>query len=389
MVWWWLLFLSSTTTSWDVSLPIPAMGTVGERSKFFHENALKLMPKLDMNSSIIEWMEMQAPLTFDLAAGTYLKWSRYQEAILRSCDELWSLVPEDRLDFLWDFRVSWTRSMPRYGKFVYVPLPWHQLVEQAVLYENYEPLKRAANIFKRLNFEKFSHFLTTGQCSLLQIKRHARRGGFRFPYLDRIELVFNGRLENIDRFSSQLDLDFREIPTVLLYRREIKVKQQKTQSVFFSGACTSPLRERLHLYLSVRPCGNKQRAYVNELAQSTWALAPRSTFPNTHLLAEAIQAETLPIYIFDWKVNTSKPLPPSRKIIPLLPYSDIGLRWRDLGIVTTADKLTRLTEMIHQTPTELRENYLRWARHLFTLKGSFHYMLIVLKVYSDALLPGT
>ena len=79
----------------------------------------------------------------------------------------------------WSKDVAKRARARRFGRFVYLPVPWHHVVEQyGMLRRDTTPLRLLAAILRRLDFEQFDHFITIGQASLEQAERYARRAGF-------------------------------------------------------------------------------------------------------------------------------------------------------------------------------------------------------------------
>jgi len=290
---------------------------------------------------------------------------------------------------------QWLEEMPQFGKFIYIALPWHYIVEQCgMLRQNYEPLRLASGIFEILQFKEYDHFTVIGQASLRQIQKYSRRGGFEFPNLDKLKLIFTARLENIDRVAKGENLKLREVPIPLLHPRMMEIpfdafKSNKEPFVFFSGACSSPVRKFLHklsksnLYnmTGIRSCDERRLSryeFYTEMAKATWVLTPRGSYPAAYMMSEALQCGSLPIYIYGWRDNCTKALPSINSYVPFFPFYNMGIDWRDLGLLINADEIQSIPRRLSRIDPQSRLNNVLRLQSLFSLQGTFRYMLVVL-----------
>ena len=129
-------------------------------------------------------------------------------------------------------------------------VPWHHIVEQhGMLLKDYGPLRQTSELFSRLDFERYDHFITLGQASYRQISKYCTRGGFTFQHFEKLALIFTSRLENLDRVALNEPLVRQEVPIPLLYRRDQEAMPHgqltKKPAAFFAGSCTCPMRRKL------------------------------------------------------------------------------------------------------------------------------------------------
>jgi hypothetical protein len=201
-----------------------------------------------------------------------------------------------------------------------------------------------------------------------------------------------------------------------MYHRALEVPPRpgpRKPRLFFSGACTSELRGRFAEELlranaaqrvakaayatTIIECGRKRSraAFVDGVSQSLWVAAPRGRYPATFMLSETWQAGSLPVYVYDTTRHGRGPLAPqmnasllpsSAAIAKLMPYSNVGLDWAAAGLVLTARELGDLPAILRAVrapEAKRRLEYTNWTRPLFTIDGSFKYMLLVLSALAE------
>ena len=362
---------------------------------------IEKLPGLGPSESVEAWFER----TINNKSVPDIAWWQYQQEVLALCEPFWKLVNRKMRKRLaeYDYWELWQRRMPQFGYFVYVPLPWHHIVEQhGLLLKNYGPLRQTSELFSRLDFERYNHFITLGQASYHQISQYCTRGGFTFQHFEKLALIFTSRLENLDRVALNMSLVRQEVPIPLIRgrRREAMLHGQLTKkpAAFFAGSCTCPMRRKLAPIATAReydmrqvhPCGKKvtRQLYINSVANSSWVLTPRGSFPATYMMSEAIQAGSLPVYIYGPKDDSPKLLPPVHFVAKHLPFVNIGIDWRDFAVVLTADFIPRLPQILSELNPTPRLCTIRRFRPLFTVEGTFRYILAVLSHYSLSLEKG-
>lgn len=370
--------------------------------------ALEPLPRLESGESLHRWTEraLEGVRPYHHDALLDDAWRKYQDDVHNACAPLWKLVTKRKRLADWDLYRLWTKDLARrparrrFGRFVYVPIPWHHVVEQyGMLRRDTGPLRIVADLFRRLDFDHFDHFVTVGQSTFSQTRRYARRDGFDVPNLHRLAVVFSSRIENLDRVALRIPIDKREVAVPLLYakRNELQPNDQppKKDAAFFAGSCTSRIRSRLQTDLanssaydmsSVRPCGNKldKPAFLDALRDHTWILAPRGSFPAAYLLAEALQAARLPVYIYAPRLQRHPPLPPATILARHLPFVDLGLDWHtSLGAVFTEPDITSIPSHLASRNATAQLAYVRQHRRLFTVDGTYRYILVKLAILAN------
>lgn len=331
------------------------------------------------------------------SSGTTSEWYRYQDLVLNATDPLWALVTrrDRRADS--DFREMWKAERYQFGNFVYVPIPWHQVVERyGMLRKDNEPLRRVAEIFAMLDFESFRHFVTIGQASFEQARKYAARSHFTIPNLHKLDLIFTMRMENMDHMTLGGRVDPRAISIPLLYSQLDELSpspgnRENTPAAFFSGSCTCPLRSTLVEILAesteydmsrVSSCGTKisKQAWIDSVEDVSWVLTPRGSFPSAYMLAETIQLNRLPVYIYGAKSRhkwRNVKIPPASLLSRHLPFAQ-DLDWNLLGAIFTESEISSIPTVLASRNITQQLSYVAQHRHMFTVPGTFDYILSTL-----------
>lgn len=374
------------------------------------------MPALLANESLRQWAHrVTAKARSDIANYERMDsgiinamWRSYQLHVHNACEPLWRLVTRRKRLADYDFYRMWSSDLQirpsrrRFGMFIYVPIPWHQVVEQyGMLRRDTAPLKLVAELFRKLDFEHFDHFVTVGQASFEQAERYALRDGFTMPNVHKLSLIFASRLENMERYALRQRLNHREVTVPLLYSRRAELQAATHPPVYpgaiFSGACTCSLRSRLNSNLAtssaydmsrVDECGNKRNRseYIATVHNTTWVLVPRGSSPAAYSMAETIQAARLPAYIYGFKSRSkaAAPLPPAELLAHHLPFVDLGLDWNKLGAVFTAAQLESIPHSLAGRNASSQLEYVARHRPLFTVDGTYRYILAKLATTAAA-----
>jgi len=383
----------SSRTRCVVILLLLVVITCEEISGLLHSIPVVPLPQITLNETVDEWF---ARSTLPQTGNTTGSWWIYQRNVFKLCRPLWNLVGKEERLADWDFMQSWLREMPHYQDFVYIPLPWHHIVEKyAMLQSKYQPLRQAAHIFDRLNFQEYDHFITLGQASLYQILKYAERADFIFNNLSRLKVIFSSRLDNLERIVRGKKPLRKEISIPLLHRRNLEIKlnsrtfAKKKLNAFFAGSCTCPIRQKLAALSAsakydmsyVNRCGVQtlsRSKFVDFLLNSTWILTPRGSFPATYLMSETIQSGSLPVYIFGFKYNVYDPQIPVDLLVRYLPYYDAGIDWRKFGLVLTSKDIYSIPNILAREDPVPRLEFVRRVRPFFTVPGTYNYMCAIL-----------
>ena len=121
---------------------------------------IEKLPGLGPSESVEAWFER----TTHNKSVPDIAWWRYQQEVLALCEPLWQLVNERKRLADYDYWELWQQRMPQFGHFVYVPLPWHHIVEQhGMLLKDYGPLRQTSDLF----FEYYTNRYTSKSCSQL------------------------------------------------------------------------------------------------------------------------------------------------------------------------------------------------------------------------------
>jgi hypothetical protein len=167
------------------------------------------------------------------------------------------------------------------------------------------------------------------------------------------------------------------------------------------------------LAYNVRRCGLNLKFpdYVDTLQRSTWFLSLPGVMPAAFGWYEALLASNLPIFVYSTsRAQTDQVAEsliaskwrqchdPSEKLLTGIgasaldsqhfwaPYRDIGVRWTDIGEVTTLEGLPAVLDKIGRMPEDAITKRLalgNWLRPLFAPEGVFEYMLWVMRNYKD------
>lgn len=355
-------------------------------------------------------------------------WAAYQRKVLAWCAPFWRPEIVSAYDVLldrdlWD---AWRRGPPRFGRFVFVLLPWHHIVELHGFRRHapgldYAPLRAAAALLGKLSPD-YPHVIILGQADLRQILVIERRHGAT-PLSDALRTIdvrFTTRLEGLDRVLQGKAPDPRDIALPLLFRaaREVNASRgERARRVFFRGSCTSKLRNRLaraldataSLAVDVGRCGQGGKAryaeFVEGLRSSLFVLAPRGSYPASFMLSEAVQAGALPVFVYEAHLVRGRRLGGPRKgggfrrapganasvltharIEAQLPYANLGLKWSSIGAVATGAEIVGLLERLgalSAAAVRRKLDRVAWARPLFTSNGARLYVELVLSALAS------
>lgn len=93
--------------------------------------------------------------------------------------------------------------------------------------------------------------------------------------------------------------------------------------------------------------------------KSVFTLAPRGYGYTSFRIYEAIQANSIPIYIWSDKM--------------VLPFSDI-INWNDFSIIINSSEINKLEEILNNTNISEKQNNLKKVKHLFNFDETFLYI---------------
>ena len=108
------------------------------------------------------------------------------------------------------------------------------------------------------------------------------------------------------------------------------------------------------------------------------------SFPATYMMSRPSGGLAAGLH-YGPKYDSPKLLPPVHFVAKHLPFVNIGIDWRDFAVVLTADYIPRLPQILSELNPAPRLCTIRRFRSLFTVEGTFRYILAVLSHYSLSL----
>jgi len=310
-------------------------------------------------------------------------------------------------DVFWAHFSERFRDPTWYLGLVYIPIPWHLVVENYV-YKNSTSVPRgmAVQLLESLDHSEFQYFTVMTQACAYQLPDN------KINWTN--VLIFDSR--GADCFQTVP----HRIPIPLLRTSAVShaTREERDRDVFFAGSCHfSMSRSRLgpgkdlppeHAHAAarynwiIRRCSNHTddllpfEEYLQHLYNSTWAVAASGCYPPSFGLYEIVQSGALPIIIASsigddkaYKQSRGAPTWCSPPMVSedlsdpfvWLPYRDLGIRWNDFGVVTAMSELQELKAFIESmSDEEVKRRYalLRKYQPLFTPSGLIVYIEFML-----------
>ena len=316
--------------------------------------------------------------------------SPYEARVFAACRKLHGLVDAHPMER------ALLALAPRAPGWVHVPIPWHELADPNHAGARQRKLADATKkLWRALDFDAHRHFSVLVQMHVEQVRAaFAKRADGWVPDFARV-FVFDTRLTAL---GSTLTFRGAELPGAALGRVPVPllghaldddgdVARAAGSSLFWAGGCHARVRCFLEgLGPGVRPCGDTidAAAFRAGLRDAAWALAPRGTMHATFMLAAAVRHGALPVYVGDdTPACVSRAtccdrvfrLRRSRDAAAFLPYGDLGLAWRDLGLVVDAADAAAIPAMVaNASDLAGRRRRLDVAQALFSHRGVAAYV---------------
>jgi len=327
------------------------------------------------------------------------------------------------------YRLEWQRKYEQTpGTFHFLSLPWHEIVEGPM---NQGPspadLRLARRLWNRLDWSR-RHFILLNQASMTQLNLHRREPGFEWMRGDRLT-VFDSRLWGLQLAAAGRASVTELVPTPLLnFRGDAHYAPfqrcrdaPKTLKLLYAGrsggsavprpgrnvtklrAWEAQLKARFGTsaiqfstthgnYGGYKLTGSK---FPQSLCSTTWFLVISGVFPPAFMIAEAMQAGALPIFLAGpGSLPDGVQMPrPTRMSSPfgvlehephqwdhLLPFHDEGVSFSRFGAVipVDSDDIGAKIEQLLSLPDESvrrRQEYMRSIVSGYTAAGTFSYAL--------------
>ena len=325
------------------------------------------------------------------------------------------------------YRLEWQRRFDQTpGTFHFLSLPWHEIVE-GPLNQGPSPadLRSARRLWNRLDWSR-RHFILLNQCSMTQLNLHRREPGFEWMRGDRLT-VFDSRLWGLQLAAAGRASVTELVPTPLLnfkgdahYAPFQRCRDApKTLKLLYAGrtggsAVPRPGRNVSKLrgweaqlqarfgtaaiqfsytfgnYGGYRLTGSR---FSESLCSTTWFLVISGVFPPAFMIAEAMNAGALPIFLAgpgSLPVGVQMPRPTNgvfgvldpepHQWDHLLPFHDEGVSFSRFGAVipVDSDDIGAKIEQLLSLPEEnvrRRQEYMRSIISGYTAAGTFSYAL--------------
>lgn len=100
--------------------------------------------------------------------------------------------------------------------------------------------------------------------------------------------------------------------------------------------------------------------YKNIINRSTFTIAPRGYGYTSFRLYEAINANSIPIYIWENKIS--------------LPFQD-KINWNDFAIIVNSNDIAKLPEILNNANIEKMQHELTKIKHMFSFDYTFKYII--------------
>ena len=325
------------------------------------------------------------------------------------------------------YRLEWKRRFDQTpGNYHFLSLPWHEIVEGPM---NQGPsladLRLARRLWNRLDWSR-RHFILLNQCSMTQLNLHRGDSGFEWMRDDRLT-VFDSRLWGLQLAAAGRASVTELVPTPLLnFRGDAHYAPfqrcrdaPKTLKLLYAGrtggsAVPRPGRNKTRLqgweaqlkarfgtsairfsytfgnYGGYKLTGSK---FPESLCSTTWFLVVSGVFPPAFMIAEAMNAGALPIFLAgpgSLPVGIQRPRPTNgvfgvlepepHQWDHLLPFYDEGVSFSRFGAVipVDSDDIGTKVEQLLSLPDEdvrRKQAYMRSIVSGYTAAGTFSYAL--------------